>query len=481
MNPVLPDAEPAALPVRKSLRAKGFIATVALMAYLLGSLVYVSIERARLYDNIQTLQQLSRHEKALALTEASVSGVVADLNQARHAILPQPTVPAEIRLYMEECAKLFAALGEFDPGYALLQRAIERSYTQLEAAPVAAHWTDLREALGRASDDLEIRRRSLVERRDDLTLMYQRQFDAVTVESLLLALLGIAVFGALVAWFFSGLTGDIRRLESHARQIVHGSRGVALPVSRDDELGRLMRAVNQMGADLDQREKQIAIDGQRRSHQDKMQAVGALAAGLAHEVNNPLAVIAGVAQELSPLEGSIPAQRIAESVRLILAQTERAARAARDLAELAAPQPTDFDWVDINAMVRRVLQLMGYDKRYRNIVFERDLAGDVPAVRAPGALVQQVLMQVMSLGCEAMAALPRSESLVRVLTRSRGAAVDMHLAFPVRLDLTDAEVQRVLLLSRAMIEPLGGRFALGQEAGPVLSVTLSWSVESGGR
>ena len=43
-----------------------------------------------------------------------------------------------------------------------------------------------------------------------------------------LSLLGIVVFGAIVAWFFTRLTGDIRRLEAHAHRIVHGGRGVDL-------------------------------------------------------------------------------------------------------------------------------------------------------------------------------------------------------------------------------------------------------------
>ena len=473
--------ESGPLPARKSLRAKGFIATLALIAYLLGSVVYVTFERAKIYESIQALQQLSRHEKALALTEAAISGAVVDVSETSNAATPEPQVPAGITLYMETCARLFAALDEFDPAYALLQRAITRSYDSLVAAPVRANWIDLRESLGRASDELEIRRHTLVERRDDLTQAYQRQYDAVTVESLLLSLLGIAIFGALVAWFFARLTGDIRKLESHARQIVHGSRGVALPVAREDELGRLMHAVNRMSADLDEREKRIELDGQRRSHQDKMMAVGALAAGLAHEVNNPLAVIAGAAQELSLEEGNVPAQRIAEAAQQILAQTRRASQAARNLAELAAPQPTEFDWIDLNAMLRRALQLMTYDKRYRNIGFESELAADVPAVRVPGSAVQQVLMQMLSLGCDAMAARqPRSTAPARVRTRSAGGSVEVQLEFPVSLDLTRSDVQRALLLSHAMLEPTRGQLAIAQGPEPLLRIQLTLPADPGG-
>ena len=468
----------APLPKHKSLRAKAFIATLALMAYLLGSGVYVSFERARIDASIQALQQLARHEKALALTEAAVNGAALDINEVSNAAA-EPSMASEIALYMESCARLFAALDEFDPRYALLQRAIARSYQDLQTTPVRDNWIDLREAMARASGELEIRHRVLLERRDELTLAYQRHYDAVTVKSLLLSLVGLAVFGTLVVWFFARLTGDISRLESNARQIVQGGRGVVMPVERDDELGRLMHAVNQMSVDLYQREKRIELDAERRSHHDKMMTLGALAAGIAHEVNNPLAVIVGVAQDLGSLEGSVPAQRVADAAQRILAQTQRASQAARILAELAAPQPTEFDWVDINAMVRRVLQLMAYDKRYRHIGFDSELAADLPAVQAPGAVLQQVLMQMVTLGCDALNEQPRGAARVQVLTRQRGGLAEIDLVFPAQADLNRPATQRTLLLCRALIEPARGRLALDQGPGSLLRIQLTWPAEPG--
>lgn len=468
------------LPALKSLRAKGWIATLALLAYLLASAVYIAGERSQVFESVQQLEALASHEKALAVAEAAVNGALVDVSEAGSAGHEPPAQPQDLRLYMENCTRLFQALEAFDPGYALIQRAIARSYAQLSDAPLRVHWIELREALSRAVAELEIRHRRLADQRDALNAGYQRQYDAVTVESLLLAMLGIVVFGSLAAWFFARLAGDVRRLEAHARQIVRGARGVSLQVRRDDELGRLMQAVDRMAADLDEREKQIELDGQRRSHQDKMLALGALAAGVAHEVNNPLAVIAGVAQQLQPGDGPPPTpEQLATSARTILAHTQRAAQVARHLADAAAPQTAELDWLDVNALVRHVVQLMGYDRRYRGFGFELQADAALPAVRSSAAAVQQVLMQLLSLACDAMVAGGEKASWLGIRCEPAGGAggACISLCLPPVLDFSRPEVQRSLLLCRAIVEPLGGRLAFGQAEGGRVRMTLSLPID----
>ena len=469
------------LPLRRSLRGKGLFATLALLAYVLLAGLYLASARGQVLQSVATLERLSQHEKALALAEASVNDALVGVNVASNAAQAEPALLAEIALSMEARTRLFEGLEAFDPAYALLQRALQRSHAALVASPQRANWIDLREALGRAGDELDIRHRRLAEEREALTAAYQRNYDAVTVQSLLLAVVGLGLFGSLAAWFFARLAGDIRRLEAHARRIVQGTRGEALAVRRDDELGQLMRAVNRMATDLDEREKHIELDNQRRAHHDKMLSVGALAAGIAHEVNNPLAVISGAAQALRDAQALPTAHELDDAMHLILAQAERAARAARQLAEVAAPEGTEPDWIDLNALLRRVIQLTRYDRRYRQLQFATALDPELPAVRTAGDALRQVLMQIVSVACDALVAAEPPGATLELTTAVVGPDITVGMSLLPVLDFARPELQRALLICRALIEPQGGRLAFGQDEKGLMRFKLSLPAEPGDR
>lgn len=416
---------------------------------------------------MQALNELSRHEKALVLAEAALSAARAASGETGR----ERPVP-------ETCTGLFAALEEFDPGYARLERTVGRRCETLVESPVSANWIALREALARAADELEIRHGRVADEREAQLVAYRRAYDAVTLETVQLSILGLAVFGSAAAWFFSRLARDIRRLESHARQIVQGRRGVMLAVTRSDELGELMHAVNRMATDLDEREQRIALDNQQRSQHEKMLAVGALASGVAHEVNNPLAVIAGTAASLRAAALERGDEAAAAAARDIVAQAHRAAQVARHLAEAAAPPAAERDWVDLAALATRTVQWMRYDRRYRRVGFEVHAAPALPAVFSSAQAVQQALMQLLSLVCDSLASQGDLHVPVQLRLAQEADTVCLAIESGARLDPTRADVQRSIVLARASLAPLAIELAFGQEGSMRGTLKLAFPIES---
>jgi signal transduction histidine kinase len=252
-----------------------------------------------------------------------------------------------------------------------------------------------------------------------------------------------------------------------------------LEVRREDELGRLMHAVNRMADDLDEREQRLALEGQQRSHQDKMMAVGALAAGVAHEVNNPLAVIAGSAQALRDEAAHAAPATVAAQAEQILAQAQRAAQAARQLADVAAPQPADVEWFDLAALVRQVLRWTAYDKRWRGHTFDLRAAPNLSAVRGSAAVVQQVLMQLVPLACESTATAAGMAPRVAIeVSIADAATVRLSLVFQGNPDFARDDAQRTLSLVRAALAPAGARLAVAQDEAGGGRITLDLPVDS---
>ncbi|HET8633561.1 MAG TPA: ATP-binding protein [Gemmatimonadales bacterium] len=137
---------------------------------------------------------------------------------------------------------------------------------------------------------------------------------------------------------------------------------------------------------------------------EKMAAIGQLVSGVAHELNNPLTSIAGLAElllEREPLPDS-PRQHI----RIIHDQAERAGRIVRNLLTFARKETAQQTVVDLNDVVGRTSSLVAYDLRLREIEVENHLSGHPVLVHGDPHELQQVLLNLLTNAIHALAGLP---------------------------------------------------------------------------
>ncbi len=133
---------------------------------------------------------------------------------------------------------------------------------------------------------------------------------------------------------------------------------------------------------------------------DKLSSIGLLAAGVAHEINTPLAVISSYAQMLSKqLRGDA---RFGPVLDKINQQSFRAAEIANGLLNFSRTSSTEFRSTDLNQVIRDTLALLEHQFKTAQILVDLHLAGDLPAIHGNPGKLQQVFLNLLLNAKEAM-------------------------------------------------------------------------------
>ena len=128
--------------------------------------------------------------------------------------------------------------------------------------------------------------------------------------------------------------------------------------------------------------------------QERLASLGLLAAGMAHEINTPLTGISSYAQML--IEGCDPADPRRPVLEKIEVQTQRAARITGSLLNLARPEETAPEPVDLAETVREVVQLFrASTPRGRGVELRVELTGELPTISGHKGKLQQVLLNLL--------------------------------------------------------------------------------------
>jgi len=157
------------------------------------------------------------------------------------------------------------------------------------------------------------------------------------------------------------------------------------------------------------RRKLAELDVQKQrnelAHLSRVTMLGELSGALAHELNQPLAAIlsnAQAAQRFLARENP-DLNEVRDILRDIVAEDKRASKVIHRLRLLLRKDEVQYQPLDVNEVVRKVLKLARCDLANRNIAVEISLASQLPAVIGDRVLLQQVLLNLILNGCDAAA------------------------------------------------------------------------------
>src|ERR1700741_2424306 len=170
---------------------------------------------------------------------------------------------------------------------------------------------------------------------------------------------------------------------------------------RDDDIGQLGRQFNEMVQQLDQNRRELdELHNREMARAEHLATLGELAAGLAHEIRNPLAGIAGVVDVMGK---ELP---VHSPGRAVLGEVQRDVfhiqAILNDLLSYARPRPPDFHPADLNTTIQQAILLSRQQVLTKPIQIQLDPNSSLPKVLHDPALIQRVVLNLLLNGIQAI-------------------------------------------------------------------------------
>ncbi len=284
--------------------------------------------------------------------------------------------------------------------------------------------------------------------------------------------LGLVIAATLATLFLLYLVTvlvlrPVDHIVAMARRVVGGDVAARVGVRPPGEMGVLCQAIDQMADAVAEREERLKVaTRQQIGRSEKLASIGRLAAGVAHEINNPLTGVLTFAHLLREKSNLDDQDR--QDLDLIIHETTRAADIVKGLLDFARERPARKEPLAINEVVARTVRLIRNQKAFDRIRIIDQLVEDLPEVNGDMNQLQQVLLNLSLNACEAM---PDGGALT-IATSSRDDKVF------VRLTDTGCGIKAEHL--DKIFEPFYTTKPVGQGTGLGLSVSYGIIEQHGG-
>jgi two-component system NtrC family sensor kinase len=225
--------------------------------------------------------------------------------------------------------------------------------------------------------------------------------------------LGFVILAAMLVSFLVNrmVYLPLRDLEEGAQRLASGDLEQPIPIRGADEFGQLAASFNSMtealskshvelqnwGRTLEQKVdaamRELHLAQAETAKSEKLASVGLLAAGIAHELNNPLT---GVLTFSHLVRKNMPdGSPDAEDLDLVIQETKRCAAIIRRLLDFAREQAPEKKFSDLNGLIEETTRLIEQPAHVEDIVIIMDLDEQLPAIWIDEDLIRQVIMNIL--------------------------------------------------------------------------------------
>jgi len=232
-----------------------------------------------------------------------------------------------------------------------------------------------------------------------------------------MAVLSVIILLILLTVITSTIINPLKKLVIATNEIAKGDLDHKVSTNLKDEIGQLANSFNQMTDDLnkanqklihwgktlekqvDERTKKIKEMQDSLIQSEKLASLGKMAAGIAHEINNPLTSIL-INSHLLLEKAEDPYTK--ESLDLITDETSRCSNIVKGLLEFSRQSPPKKVPADINSLITNTSALLENQLKFQNIKVAKKLEKNLPHIKIDTSKIKQVIWNLMINGAEAM-------------------------------------------------------------------------------
>lgn len=253
------------------------------------------------------------------------------------------------------------------------------------------------------------------------------------------AMVGFIGIIGITYYMIRNITRPVGEMVAATQNIAAGRFDQEIQSESQGEIAQLAASFNtmlaslrEMKADLEewgrtleekvrQRSEELAAMQARVAQSERLASLGLLAAGVAHEINNPLGAILSLTA--LTLEDTPPSDPNRENLVEVLKQSERCRGIVKGLLDFSRQSKGNMQPLDMNALVNETLSLIGKQAQFFNITIVKDLDPDLPAVTGDRSQFQQVFMNLLINAVQAM----DEKGVITIVTRGAGEQVRVRI------------------------------------------------------